>query len=717
MGNVNDSLAQDESMPHLPRNPTMPTIQEEDEDASDKSHSGGIQMSPRPEEEESSRPQFTIGDRRRSTQSEEPQLRPPQYRRGSASAGVDPEPPEPDDCAMDVPHVVPPDGGWGWVIVAASFMCNAIVDGIIFSFGILLLQLVSEFGEGKSKTAWIGSILSGFYLIAGPFVSALANKFGFRVVTIAGAIISSTGFFISAYADSVNFLVITYGLIGGVGFGMIYLPAVIAAGFYFDKRRALATGIAVCGSGIGTFVLAPLTSWLADRYGWRGTMMVQSGIVITCAMFGALFRPLEPVRTPHTVEASSVPGTPLMIRIKRARDKLMEDVTPFGSMYSIEGHMSTHHSAANFKPPVPAEARANGAPLPGVRSEHRLQRRSSERDAHPAAGQHRKSLPAINYATDGNRNELAPPPAGSGLLKVPGASHLRLPEPRRKFSIQDAARPMYREDIFYSGSVYKLKTSVESLEKYHASVTHLPSWEPADETEAERRAAAYCFCCSRACTDVLATMLDFSLLKSPTFLILSLSGFMALMGLFVPFMYLVDRAILLGIDQSSATFIISLIGIMNTVGRVVCGWISDHPRVDALVVNNGAIILAGVASVLSPSFQSYEMLMAYGIVFGLAIACFASLRSILVVEMLGLHRLNNAFGLMLLFQGIAATVGGPIAGSLFDTTQSYDATFYIAGSLFLAAGIISLPLNRVKHWEEQRTGQGMRDPYMPNGHV
>ena len=74
---------------------------------------------------------------------------------------------EPDDLALQVPHVVPPDGGWGWVIVGASFMCNAIVDGFIFSFGIMLLPLVDEFGESKSKTAWIGSILSGFYLIAG----------------------------------------------------------------------------------------------------------------------------------------------------------------------------------------------------------------------------------------------------------------------------------------------------------------------------------------------------------------------------------------------------------------------------------------------------------------------------------------------------------------------------------------------------------------------
>ena len=37
----------------------------------------------------------------------------------------------------------------------------------------------------------------------------------------------------------------------GIGFGMMYLPSIVVVGFYFDKKRALATGIAVCGSGIG----------------------------------------------------------------------------------------------------------------------------------------------------------------------------------------------------------------------------------------------------------------------------------------------------------------------------------------------------------------------------------------------------------------------------------------------------------------------------------
>lgn len=59
---------------------------------------------------------------------------------------------------------------------------------------------------------------------------------------------------------------------------MIYVSAVLIPGFYFDKWRALATGISVCGSGIGTFVLAPLNAVLVESYGWRSTLLVQAGI-------------------------------------------------------------------------------------------------------------------------------------------------------------------------------------------------------------------------------------------------------------------------------------------------------------------------------------------------------------------------------------------------------------------------------------------------------
>jgi hypothetical protein len=61
----------------------------------------------------------------------------------------------------------PPDGGWGWVIVFSSLVCNIIVDGIGYAFGVLLPQWVKVFGESQSKVSLVGSLLVGVYLCAG----------------------------------------------------------------------------------------------------------------------------------------------------------------------------------------------------------------------------------------------------------------------------------------------------------------------------------------------------------------------------------------------------------------------------------------------------------------------------------------------------------------------------------------------------------------------
>ena len=59
----------------------------------------------------------------------------------------------------------PPDGGWGWMIVFAGFMCNFMLDGISYSFGVLLQPLSEKFDANMSTIAWVGSLLSGIYQV------------------------------------------------------------------------------------------------------------------------------------------------------------------------------------------------------------------------------------------------------------------------------------------------------------------------------------------------------------------------------------------------------------------------------------------------------------------------------------------------------------------------------------------------------------------------
>lgn len=80
-----------------------------------------------------------------------------------------------------------------------------------------------------------------------------------------------------------------------------------------------------------------------------------------------------------------------------------------------------------------------------------------------------------------------------------------------------------------------------------------------------------------------------------------------------------DRAIKANFDASTAMFLVSVIGIGNTIGRIVCGVASSLPGVNALVVNNVFISVGGLLTIFSglSLTQGYQFFYAAG--FGLSI--------------------------------------------------------------------------------------------------
>ncbi|KAL6444683.1 hypothetical protein ACFW04_002041 [Cataglyphis niger] len=622
-----------------------------------------------------------------------------------------------NDETIEVEMVVPPDGGWGWVIVAASFMCNLFVDGIIFSFGVFLNEIADAFSISKARVALVGSLQTGFYLMAGPFVSALANRYGFRLVAILGSVISCIAFVLSYFSTSIEFLYVSYGAIGGIGAGLIYVPAVITTGFYFERWRALATGIAVCGSGIGAFLLAPISDILIKNFGWRGALLFQAGMLLNCAIFGAMFRPLKPTR----IKVKNTPEN-AALEVKTA---LMGKGVSTTSLHCVPPNRSGFFGTNNnTEYPTAAELFGSNPNIiinasKSLYSLHKVHVEAQTLERTVSISEKRLSVPIYpdldvinNEEKIAEENNLL-----SGDLerlngKVPtirrhtiSGRRLRTDSECSQKSLKmgkrnpkDPQRPFYRDDIFYGGSLNRLShyRSQQSSVGYHMSVTRLPT-----ATDVAEEESGSCYLCPESVRRILTTMLDLSLLKSPSFLILAISGGLTMMGFYTPFMYVPDRAIKANIDASTAMFLVSVIGIGNTIGRIVCGLASSLPGVNALVVNNMFISVGGLVTILSGISLTEGYQFFYAASFGLSISVFASLRSILVVDLLGLEKLTNAFGLLLLFQGVAATVGAPLAGAFMDATGSYDASFYLSGSLILVSAVICYPLKRINMWERR----------------
>ncbi|XP_046547158.1 monocarboxylate transporter 12-like [Haliotis rubra] len=555
----------------------------------------------------------------------------------------------------------PPDGGWGWVIVAASLVCNIIVDGIGYTFGIFLLEFTSYFKESKSKVALVGSVQVGTYLCVGPIVSALTNKFGCRPVCMAGSLIATIGFVVSTFSPNVEILILTYGVIGGFGFGMMYLPAIVSVGFYFEKKRAIATGIGVCGSGVGMFIFAPFSRYLLDALEWKSALLILAGIVFNGMVCGMLMRPLSASPKPKKSNVTDMISKSKPI----VKNKfLVLDKPTGGAAYSSVPNMVMHSTSTEDKVP------------------------SKSRDKPVDASKYIGAIPDDNL----DKAEVEPLVQKMRFLDVEDRIHHS--SPRRAHDLTfiseanlnkikgDLSRPMYRKDIFYSGSIMNIQQfkSQPDMKDYIRSVTSIPSMHM-EKT---------CFTCEwipKPARDTLSEMLDVSLLKNPTFLLICFGNVLAMLGFYVPFVYLVDRAISLDIDEGKAAFLLSIIGITNTIGRVLAGFLADLRKVDSLLINNVAMLLLGIATMLAPFCTTYPLLCTFAAVFGLCVAAYISLTSIIICDLLGLENLTNAFGLLTLARGISSTAGPPLAGAVYDLNGSYDTSFYLGGALVIAGAL------------------------------
>jgi len=197
------------------------------------------------------------------------------------------------EAALSICEPEGPDGGWGWFVVLASFICLCVLDGAGYTFGIFLDPLLVEMGGKRWSMSLAGSLLVATYAFTGPLAACLVDKFGTRVVCIAGAFISALGLGIGSLSKNLTHIYATYSLLTGVGFGLMYLPAIVSVANHFTKNRSLAIGICLCGAGVGTFALAPLETAITDSYGWRYGFLSLASMALLCVLCGGVMTPVE----------------------------------------------------------------------------------------------------------------------------------------------------------------------------------------------------------------------------------------------------------------------------------------------------------------------------------------------------------------------------------------------------------------------------------------
>lgn len=184
------------------------------------------------------------------------------------------KPDVPSPKVKEKPSVPILDGGYGWVIVLIAFVCIFIPDGILVAFGGFISSLNRRFKVNPSVLTAAASVNNGVKSLSGIFVSALMKRFGYKRVALVGALIFAGSMMICSVAKNFFTFLIAFGLFGGLGAGMLFLPPLVLIGHFFRSKLALATSVARMGSPCGGCVLAPLASLLIQLLGWHYAFFV-----------------------------------------------------------------------------------------------------------------------------------------------------------------------------------------------------------------------------------------------------------------------------------------------------------------------------------------------------------------------------------------------------------------------------------------------------------
>lgn len=490
--------------------------------------------------------------------------------------------------SLEISEARPPDGGWGWVVVAAAFVVNLIADGVTFSFGVIFQEFLDYFDENRGTTAWIGSLFMAMPLLSGPIASFLTDRYGCRRMTIFGSVLACLGFIISSRANSMTVLCITFGMLAGFGLSLCYVASVVIVAYYFDKKRSFATGLAVCGSGIGTFVFPPFIQMLLDEYGWRGTTLILAGLFLNLAVCGALMRDL-----PWTHQKLKT----LAKARKRNRHLKRKNKGSSADSFSVSNSTNT---ASVLQPIVencedldcenPDRLCSSLVNLPTyVRNGEKvpievIELLSQHKNVYNVLMANYPNLlaPSRSFSDAGKLNEAhlkmahhqelpAQPPhninedaAYVGWLKKnemspPRMQPKKLPMKSPVAYLRDLR--VHRLSVSYRGAMlninrYRLRAS-SCPDIYRNSMTTIA------KEKSQWYAGLWDF------WDLLVDMFDFSHFADPKFLLFAISNFLLYTWYDVPYVYLTDYSTAtLGYSKDNSSYLISIIGIINMVGEV-----------------------------------------------------------------------------------------------------------------------------------------------------
>jgi MFS family permease len=162
-----------------------------------------------------------------------------------------------------------------WVVAAVAFVALIGAAGFRAAPGVLMVPLQDEFGWSRGTLSLAVGVNLVLFGLTAPFAAALMDRFGIRWVTSIALILVAAGSGLTIVITQGWQLMITWGLLIGLGTGSMALVfAATIANRWFVRRRGLVMGVLTAAGATGQLIFLPVMAALTERQSWRTASLV-----------------------------------------------------------------------------------------------------------------------------------------------------------------------------------------------------------------------------------------------------------------------------------------------------------------------------------------------------------------------------------------------------------------------------------------------------------
>jgi len=185
-----------------------------------------------------------------------------------------------------------------WFQLLISLICMMAISSPQYVWTLFTKPLSAKLGVPLSELQITFSMLIVLQTFFSPFQGGLIERFGARRLISIGTLMSGLSWVLASQASSIGMLYLSYGLVGGLGTGIVYVGVVGQMVRWFPDRRGFAVGMVAAGYGMGAILTTfPISSALAGK-GLESTLW-QFGIIF--AVIGVIAS--QALRSPDPMTA------------------------------------------------------------------------------------------------------------------------------------------------------------------------------------------------------------------------------------------------------------------------------------------------------------------------------------------------------------------------------------------------------------------------------